>query len=469
MPSNNNNWLTLIIISLGILISAVNASSINLINPTLARVFNIDIDQVQWVVTVYLLVVSALMLLFGRIGDLIGSHKIYNGGFLIFTLGSLFCGLSGDFNLLLAARVVQGVGAAMLMATGIGIVATTFPLEQRGQAIGITVIAVGLGNMGGPTLGGFILTHFTWPMIFYINVPFGIIFFILGLRYLRSPVPENRNAIPPLDRIGALLLAILISALLLCLSGSFKGSGWFVLLFIAILPLFVWYEKRNPAPLFNFELMRNRRFTVGNLVAFLSYFAQTLIFFLMPFYMEEVLLLPTSTVGVMMMISPLLMAIAAPLSGTMSDKIGALRLMPIALALQLAAVVFFLNLRADSSLTHLAVGFILLGSSIGMLNSPNNSEIMTAAGFKYSGYASGFVATVRNLAFCFGTAASAGGFTALFDKFAYTREFIDAYVEALHLTVIAAAIIVLVSLFFCIWLKRAQDKIDRAQNITDGG
>ncbi|MDR1160664.1 MAG: MFS transporter [Syntrophomonadaceae bacterium] len=466
MPSNNNKWLTLIIISLGIFISSVNASSINLVNPTLARVFSIDMDQVQWVVTVYLLVVGVLLLLFGRIGDLIGSYKIYNCGFLIFTLGSLFCGLSGEFNLLLAARALQGVGAAMLMSTGIGIVATTFPLEQRGQAIGITVIAVGIGNMGGPALGGLILTHFTWPMIFYINVPFGIIFFLLGLRYLRSPVPENRNA-PPLDRTGALLLALLISALLLCLSGSFKGSGWFVLIFIAVLPLFVWYEKRNPAPLFNFELMRNRRFTIGNLVAFLSYFAQTLIFFLMPFYMEEVLLLPTSTVGIMMMISPLFMAISAPLSGTMSDKIGALRLMPIALTLQLAAVAFFLNLQADSSLIHLAVGFILLGSSIGMLNSPNNSEIMTAAGLKYSGYASGFMATVRNLAFSFGTAASAGGFTTLFDKFASISEFSDAYMKALHLTVTAAAIIVLVSLLSCIWLKRVQGKIDRVQDTTN--
>ena len=168
--SNKNKWINLVIVCMGILISSLDGSIINLANPTLAQAFKIGIDQVQWVVTVYLLVVTALMLFFGRLGDKIGSPTIFNYGFLIFTVGSLFCGVSNSFALLILSRVVQAVGASMLMATGLGIVATSFPIEQRGQALGLTVVAVGLGNMGGPSLGGVILSYLNWHYIFLKNV-----------------------------------------------------------------------------------------------------------------------------------------------------------------------------------------------------------------------------------------------------------------------------------------------------------
>jgi EmrB/QacA subfamily drug resistance transporter len=456
IPAGKNyKWLVLGIISLGTLMATLNSSSINLANPVLARFFALGMDQVQWVTTLYLLLVSSLMLLFGRIGDRIGGHKIYLGGLLIFTLGSLSCGLSSSWPLLLLSRAVQALGGAMLMATGMGLVAMTFPLAQRGMAMGIGILAVSVGNMCGPSLGGFILSQHDWPVIFFINVPFGLLAFLLGLRWLRSPLPRPAGTALPLDYMGALLLGVIISSLILSLSGGFAGSYWFLALFAAALPLFIRLEKRHAAPLWDFDLIGNRRFAIGNLVAFLSYFAHVAVFFLLPFFLEEIWQAPVAQVGLMLMIAPLCMAVTAPLAGMLSDKIGALRLMPVALAVLCAAELILVSLSATPSLVHLGLGLFCLGLGLGMLNTPNNSEIMTAAGPKYAGYAGGFVATIRNLAFCFGTAASAGIFSFLLKIFVGQHDYTAAYLLALRCIMAAAAMVMLAALIICLRLKRA--------------
>jgi EmrB/QacA subfamily drug resistance transporter len=398
------------------------------------------------------------MLLLGRIGDRIGNYKVYLGGFLIFTAGSLFCGLIGSLTLLLIGRAIQALGAAMLFATGLGIIATTFPITQRGQALGVNVIAVGLGSMCGPSIGGFILSHFSWHYIFYINIPVGLLGLILGLKYLRSPIPTEKSTLQALDGWGALLLAILISSFILALAGGFAGSAWFLLIAAVVLPYFILHERRHEAPLWDFALLQNKRFAFGNIIAFSSYFAHMFVFFLMPFYMTDILQLSTATMGLVIMGAPALMAITSPISGTLSDKIGALRLMPYALLIILAAQITFSLLQPDSSLWHVAAGLMLLGGGMGFLNSPNNSEIMTAAGTKYAGYAGSFVSTTRNLAFCLGTAAAAGAFTILRTFFERSQEATAAYISAFHWIIIAAGCITCINLIICLWLKRFQNE-----------
>jgi EmrB/QacA subfamily drug resistance transporter len=436
--------------------ATLNTSIINLANPTLAREFQIGIDQVQWISTLYLIIVSSLMLLFGRIGDRVGSYKIYLLGLALFVSGSLCCGLSDSFHFLLAARVIQAVGAAMMLSTGMALVTAAFPLEQRGRALGLSMIAVGLGNMGGPSLGGLILSYFHWSYIFFLNVPFGLIALLLAIRFLRSPVPSDKSVFLPLDHLGALLLAVIISSLILCLNGSFPYSGWFILLFAAAIPLFIRQEKRHPEPLWNFTLLKNQRFAFGNLLAFLSYFAQMAVFFLLPFYMEDLLALPTSSVALVIVLSPLCMAVVGPFSGALSDKIGALRLMPIAFLLSILSFVTLITLSDHSPLWQIAVSLILMGSGMGLLNTPNNSEIMTAAGKTYAGYASGFVGTTRNLAFCFGAAVSASVFPLLLRLFSVHHAHSVAYISALRVLIIAAALITSTGLVICLYLLKHQ-------------
>ncbi|MDR1603421.1 MAG: MFS transporter [Gracilibacteraceae bacterium] len=451
-PAAKGKWLTLSVIALGTLMAGINASSLNVANPVLGDFFQIELSEVQWVTTIYLLVVSVLMLLLGRIGDRVGGHKIYLGGLIVFSAGSICCGFSATLTTLILSRVLQAVGAAMLMATGMGIIINVFPLSQRGMALGINVLVVALGNMCGPSLGGLILTHYDWPLIFFVNVPFGLLSLLLGLRCLRSSVPPEQNP-PPLDIRGALLLGVIISALILFFTGGFAGSRAFIILFLLTLPVFALAEKKHAAPLWDFALMANRRFSLGNLVAFFSYCANMSAAFLFPFFLVDVWHLPVSAVGGLVMIGAICMAITAPLAGIVSDRIGALRLMPAALAILLAGLLVLFFLGPEPAPLHFALGLGLMSCGMGTLNTPNNSEIMTAAGRKYAGYAGGFVATNRNLAFCIGTAASAGAFTILRRYFALTLPETEAYLSALRCIIAGASLLALISLGICLYLK----------------
>jgi EmrB/QacA subfamily drug resistance transporter len=455
MPTDKHyKWLVLAIIALGFFMSTATASSINIANPVLVQVFGIGMEQVQWVTTLFLLVVTSLMLLLGRIGDRIGGQKVYIAGLLIFCLGSLWCGLSSSFPSLLSGRALQALGSAMLMATGMGIVTNTFPLEQRGMAMGFGMLMVSLGNMCGPGLGALILEHYSWSYIFFVNLPFGVLSLILALRFLRAPRTLTR-AQGALDIRGALLLATVVSSLILGLSGGFPGSRLFFLLFAAALPVFIWAEKKHAAPLWDFALIRNHRFAIGNLVAFLSYFANMCVAFLLPFFLQQVWNLPVSSIGFFMMLSPLCIAVAGPLAGFLSDRIGALLLMPLALFVSIGALLTLFFLPATPFLPQLAAGLLLVGLGMGMLNTPNNSEIMTAAGPEYAGYAGSFVATNRNLAFCLGTAAAAGVFPLLLTHFQNGAAYTTAYLLSLRCLIGVSLLATLVSLIICLWLKKS--------------
>ncbi|MDI9480880.1 MAG: MFS transporter, partial [Bacillota bacterium] len=159
--------------------STLDGGILNIANPSIAEALSISLSAVQWVTNAYMLVITATLLMFGRLGDRMGMEKIYTSGFVVFTLGSLFCSLAPSLLLLVAFRMVQAVGASMMMATGIGIVSNSFPDNERGKALGITGSVVGIGNMAGPSLGGLLIEYFGWPSIFLINVPVGIIAVIL--------------------------------------------------------------------------------------------------------------------------------------------------------------------------------------------------------------------------------------------------------------------------------------------------
>ena len=447
-------WITLGIICLGHFMVSISGSSINLATPVIASAFAVDLNQIQWVVTVFFLVTSAVMLLFGRIGDRIGSFKLHIAGFLIFAVGSMLCGMSVNFVMLLTARVIQALGSSMITATGMGILVTAFPANQRGKAIGIQSIAIGVGYMCGPSIGGFILASLSWRYIFYVNIPIAVIGFLGSLKYLRSPIPEDKSKLPRLDGRGALLLAVIICSLIIALSGDISGSVWFLLILVPALPYFIWHERRHPSPLWDLSLLRNKRFALGNIIVFLIFAAHFSILFHIPIYMTNILKLPASTIGLIMLGSPAVMAIFSPLSGYISDKIGPLRVMPVGILILLSAHITLAFLNTDSSLLHLIIGKFLLGVGMGTMTAPTDSEVMTSAGPENAGYAGGFLSTTRNLSICVGTAASAGALTFLRNLFQSTQEAADAYTSAFRIVFLAISAVTFINFFICLRLRR---------------
>lgn len=453
--------------------STLNASIVNIANPVLSAEFGISMAQVQWATTIYLIVNSSLMLMFGRVGDRVGAHRIYITGVAIFTLGSFACAIESTFVFLLLARALQGLGASMMVATSMGLVVTIFPLSQRGRAMGITVLMVGLGNVTGPVVGGIILAQATWHMVFLISVPFGFICFILAALFLRSPVPRNNSG--SLDVLGSLMLAGIITSLIIFLSGGFEGQVFFGLGVIVFSLLFFLVEKRGSSPILDTELLKNKRFASGNLITFFSYCAYMMMIFQLPFFLQTVWEVPVGTVGLWIMVSALTLAVTGPLSGIVSDKVGALKVMPPAILTIIACFVVALCLGPNESVVLFMVLMVLSGVGMGFLNTPNNSDIMTSAGRAKSSYASGFVGTNRNLGFAMGTALSASIFTMGTNIGVNLPEVVDAlgggaageHLFAFKIVILVCLILTLVSFLVCLELRhwvKGNDRDDDGDN-----
>jgi len=448
----------------GTLMSTLNNSIVNIANPIMAANFDVTMAQIQWVATIYLIVTSSLMLLFGRMGDKVGAHRIYIVGIAIFTAGSLACFLVNDYLPLLFARVLQGTGAAMSMSVGMALVVTIFPQSQRGRAMGASVTTVGLGNVLGAPVGGLVLAYASWHYIFLISVPFGLIAFLMAAIWLRSPVARNKETQIALK--SSLLFTVAITCLIVFLSGGVETRGWSALAFCALIVVLIFVERRAKNPLFERSLLRNKRFILGNAISFLTYCAFMMLLFQLPFLLFTVWAVPMQTAGFLLTVNALTMAVSAPVAGFLSDRFGAFKVMIPALG----AVVLSLGCAFLLGIEPNFVLFILLlfiaGAGMGFFNTPNNSDIMTAANKEQASFASGFVGTNRNLGFCIGTALSAGvfhfgnniseGYTALtgigFDTDA------SLHVFSFHVVLVISLALVLFGIGVCIYLVRSITK-----------
>lgn len=430
-------WRVFGIVAVGIFIATLDGSIVNIANPSIAEDFGISIDQVEWVVTTYLLAITATLIFLGRLGDKIGSHKIYTYGFLIFSLGSLACSLAGTLALLIFARLLQGLGASMMMATGIGIVSNTFPPEERGKALGLTGTAVAMGNMVGPGLGGLLLSHFSWPAIFLVNVPIGLAGYYLGRRYL--PAQEVNAAIRNYDFRGTLLLAACLTLLILSLADG-PGINWPLLLMaLAFLGLFYRWERKATCPVIDFELFKIPVFVQANLVAIFVYFTQTSVFFLLPFYMEIIQGYTPYQSGLLMTITPLVMALVAPTAGYLSDKVGSRRIIAASLLILSLAYLVLSGLNAHDPRLLIWTGLICLGIGMGSFGSPNTSSLLGSIPAHKAGYGGGFIATTRNLSYSLGVTCSVALFSWIMGHRDIYLPYQVAYIEANRTVYLSAA------------------------------
>jgi EmrB/QacA subfamily drug resistance transporter len=336
----------------------------------------------------------------GRLGDMLGKKPVYTTGFVIFTLGSVLCGLSSSIQALIAFRALQALGAAMLTALGTAIVTEVFPPEERGMALGISGALVSIGIVVGPTLGGLILEVASWHWIFFVNLPIGIIGTLMVLRFVPALQPQGGQRF---DFTGAGTLFVTLISLLLALSiGQNAGfSDPLVLgLFVAaaiFLPLFIFVEKRVSDPMIDLGMFRERLFSVNLVTASLSFICIAGTTLLVPFFLEDVLGYNPARVGLLMAVVPVSMGLLAPLAGSLSDRYGTRPMTVIGLALMLVGYVAIAGVSMGESLLAYLLRFIPLGLGLGIFNAPNNSAIMGSAPRGRLGVASGLLALTRIL------------------------------------------------------------------------
>ncbi len=380
--------------------ATLDAGIINVALPQVASSLDVNLPLVQWVVSAYLLTISCLLPLFGRLGDMFSRRLVCNAGFFVFTLGSVLCGLSGHIAPLIAARVVQAVGAAMLMANAPAIVSAAFPGPSRGRALGMVGMVVALGSMTGPSVGGLLVGAFGWESIFYVNLPIGIAGLLAG--YYILPGNERRRG-EKFDYAGAGLFAVGMTAFLLAVSHG-EEWGWrsalvITLAVISILALsaFVRHEKREPFPMIDLSLFKNWAFFSGNITGLLSFMAVFSNTMLLPFYLSKILNFESSHIGLLMTPFPIALAVVAPVSGYLSERVNPASLSAAGLTVTAAGLVWMAMLDTTPAIWEVVLGQSLLGLGNGLFQSPNNNSVMSAAPPAKLGIAGGINSLVRNI------------------------------------------------------------------------
>ncbi|HWR38292.1 MAG TPA: MFS transporter [Patescibacteria group bacterium] len=397
-------WLVFAVIATGTFMSTLTSSILNVALPLIQVSLGTDLLTVQWVVTAYLLVVTGFLPLAGRLGDVAGRRRIYSAGFIGFAVGSLLCGLARSVEGLIVFRLLQGLGAAALMANSPAIVTEVFPRKERGKVLGMVGTAVALGSMTGPSLGGILVEQLGWHALFFLNLPVALLGY--GAAYLVLPLDKRWQG-DGLDVVGAGLFTGGVVSFSLALSQGGKW-GWLAggLVVLGTLQIWMFYrwEKWVPQPMIDLTIFDNWPFVVGNLTGLLSFmaiFANTILF---PFYLFQVKGLTPGEMGLVMSAFPLVMAIVAPLSGALSDRAGPLLLTCTGLTVVAGGLYYTGNLGAGAGIGSIVAGQALLGLGNGLFQSPNNNSVMSALDPAKAGLAGGINALSRNLGMISGTA-----------------------------------------------------------------
>jgi len=408
-------WLVVGTVCLGAFLGQLDASIAGLVLPTLEDVFKAPVATVEWVALAYLLTLAALVVPLGRLADLLGRKMLYTWGFVIFIAGSALCGIAPDLTWLIAFRVVQAVGAAMLQANSVAIITATIPRRTLGRAIGIQGAAQAVGLSVGPSLGGLLIDALGWQWVFFIAVPFGLLGTVLGWLVLprtsRAAIAEVAHEPQRFDWLGAALLGPAVALILLGLTYG-NTWGWIsprLALTVALagvcLAAFWIAESRSASPLIDPALLRVRSFSLGLGAGLLSYAVLFGSLFVMPFYLERILGRTAAQTGLLLTPIPIALGVLAPIAGTLADRIGPVA--PTAAGMASAAVALAaLALLPDPSLSATLGLLALLGIGLGLFTPPNNAAVMGSAPPHRLGVAGGVLNMARSIGTSLGVAST---------------------------------------------------------------
>jgi len=401
----DQRWWVTFNISIGIFMSTLDASVVNISLPTITQALDTHLKAVAWVVIAYLIVITGCLLWMGRLADLFGQKRIYLFGLFTFTVGSALCGLSSTIYFLIGSRMIQGLGASALMAVGPAIITTIFPERDRGQALGMIGSIVSVGFITGPLLGGFLVEHFGWRSIFFINLPVGAFGIFLSARVLEGSQGTGKAQV---DVWGALLLFSFLSFLLLFLNRAGEGwsllpKGWLLVSLCSLILFFV-VEYRSPSPLVDLPLFRRRLFISSLGTSLLSFWMNGAHAFILPFFLQNILKFSPSKVGMLIFPVAFTVMVWAPLGGRISDRVGVR--IPATLGLTVTSLTIFSFTFLESSVSDYSILWrqVLLGIGIGLFNPANNSAIIGSLSKERVGLASSFLALSRNLGMVIGVA-----------------------------------------------------------------
>ncbi|BDR56145.1 MFS transporter [Xylocopilactobacillus apis] len=404
-----NRWWIITAIGLFTFMSTLDTSIVNIAIPTISRDLHVSMSQTEWVATVYLLVVCSLLLLFGKIGDLIGKIKVFKIGMIIFTLGSFLCGFNISFWMLLGSRLIQGIGASMTMSTSNGIVTEVFKDSERGRSLGWIGTFVALGSIAGPGIGGIVLGFLPWGYIFWINIPVGIFAYLLGLKVLPKDITFQKS---PIDYGGSVTFSLAVISIVGLMSyaqlNGFVNLPVLILavVFIVSFLVFIRLEKKNSHPLVELSLFRKLPFSISLISVLLVFIGNFAFNVVGPYYLQNLRGMNPSHSGLVLMAFPIAQVIFSPIAGRLTDKYGASLLIRIGVGAIIISQIGFCFFSGNSSMWFVILTIGVLGFGNGLFQSPNNALTMASIDVKHLGIAGGLNALFRNLGMVFGLTIS---------------------------------------------------------------
>ena len=404
-------WVIFAVTSLGNFISMLDFSAVNIALYKISSAFALPVSTIQWVMLAYQIILTSLLIFFGRLGDMVNRRTLYTCGCLTFGTGAALSYFSANFIMLLIARVIQGAGGSILIANSFSIVSSVFKGKQRGKALGFMGAVTHLAGMTAPAISGFLMEAFSWRAIFLPSCFLSFMAMVLSVRIIPSKRNLKKN---PIDVLGTVLLTVSIASVLFIIAQApIKGvltlqsqiiAGW---TFVSLI-LFVWHENRTPAPLVSFKLFLSPVFLFCNLALMISYLAMypnTIIF---PFYSQGVLNNPASLTGLLILPFSLFYLMTASLTGTLSPY----KRMPAGMFLLGAGLFLFSRTTGTTPLYLLVLMQIVMGVGNAFFQPSVNTAILNAAPKDSTGMASGILSLFRNTGIAMGSVVSVGIFEA---------------------------------------------------------
>jgi len=469
ITEDNSKWWTLGAMCFALFMIMLDNTIVNVALPSIQKDLGATLSGLEWTINGYTLSFAVLLATGGRLGDIFGRRLMFLVGVVIFALSSATAGFAPDQTALVVSRVVQGIGAALMMPGTLSIITDAFPPEERGKAMGTWAGVSALALAVGPVLGGFLTEHVSWRAIFYVNIPVAIGAVFATLFAVRES--RDTSVGREVDYAGVAVLTAGLTALVFALVEG-NAWGWGSPEIIALLvgaavalPAFVWVENRVKAPMVQFDLLSDRNFLAAVVVAMIISFAMLGVFFFLALYMQNILGYSPLEAGVRFLPSTLMIVAVAPISGRLSDRYGPRWLIAGGLVLVAASLFSFSQLAVDSTYLDLLPGFMLLGIGIAMTMSPMTSAAMNAVPVQKAGIASGVLSMFRMVGGSLGIAVTG----AIFQSVSSSRlesagaqagaaAKAEAFVYALDRAMVVSAFVVLIGVAVGAFAIRAKAK-----------
>ena len=444
----------LIIASTSAFLTPFMISSINIALPAIGKEFETDAVVLSWVATSYLLAAAVCLVSFGKLADIYGRKKIFMMGQILVAVTSFLAAISNSAPMLIVFRIFQGAGGAMIFATGLAILTSVYPPQERGKVLGIAVAAVYIGLSCGPFFGGWLTQHFSWRAIFLANIPIGVFIIVLIVSRLKGEWKGAEG--DSFDFVGALIYSVAIVAILYGISILPAGLSIALLIVgLVALAVFVKWERKIESPVFEVKLfIENRTFAFSCLAALINYSATFAVTFLLSLYLQYIKELTPQAAGIVLIAQPIIMAVFSPLSGKLSDRIEPRVIASVGMVLTMLGLVLLAFVGNNTVLIFIIISLMILGFGFALFSSPNMNAIMGSVDQRYYGIASGSVGTMRLL----GQMLSMGIATLIFALFIgraqITPEFYPALIKSVRVALVVFAGLCGVGIYFSLYRGR---------------